>query len=69
MARILTRAVEVGLDNGADYPEELMKIAAELSDRDVLVLTTAAEQFVRQERLRPRDAPTAIGAGSWMGIH
>jgi hypothetical protein len=68
MARIVTNAVKVGPAKGADYIEELMKIAAELSDRDVLVLATAAEQFTHQERLRPRDARAAIAAGAWTSV-
>ena len=38
LARILVHAAEVGPQDGADYPEEMMRIALELMDRDVLVL-------------------------------
>ncbi len=38
LARILVRAAEVGPLGSADYAEEMLRIATELEDRDVLVL-------------------------------
>lgn len=38
LARILVRAVEVGPSNSADYAEEMLRIATQLEERDVLVL-------------------------------
>jgi hypothetical protein len=40
-AAILTHSLEVGHKDGADYVEEMLRIATELSDRDVKVLGAA----------------------------
>jgi hypothetical protein len=49
LGAILVRAAEVGPQGGADYAEEMMRIAMELAERDVAVLMAlcaAQEAFV-----------------------
>jgi len=45
-AAILTHSIEVGAYDGADYVEEMLRIATELSDCDVRVLDAAWKEFV-----------------------
>jgi hypothetical protein len=42
LGRILVHAAEVGPQDGADHAEEMMRIAMELNDRDIVLLRAAA---------------------------
>jgi hypothetical protein len=64
-AAILTHSLEVGPQDGADYVEEMLWIATELSDQDVKVLDTASREFVR-ERAKTPEADTIISARAWL---
>jgi len=45
MARILLRAAELGPVDGADFAEEMLRIAMDLDDRDVIVLREIDRAF------------------------
>jgi hypothetical protein len=64
-AAILSHSLEVGPKDGADYVEEMLRIATELSDWDVKVLDAALRQFV-QERAQTPEAENAIAARAWL---
>lgn len=76
-AAILAHSVEVGPKDGADYVEEMLRIAAELSDWDVKVLATAASEFVSQRNNpipRVRGGPMlesdqVIAARAWIRMN
>jgi hypothetical protein len=68
LGHILVNAAEVGHENGADYVEDLMKVALELSHRDLLVLKEASAEFDRQQRDNHSEAPTMIAARIWLAI-
>jgi len=52
-AAILAHSLEVGPKDGADYVEEMLRIANDLSDWDVKVLATASSEFHVQLQRTP----------------
>ena len=64
-AAILTHALQVGPQDGADYVEEMLRIATELSDWDVKVLDSALTEFPRQKGSL-READSVIAARAWL---
>jgi hypothetical protein len=67
-AAILAHALEVGPKDGADYVEEMLRIAAELSDWDVKVLDSALNEFPRHKESR-REAESVIAARAWIRMN
>jgi hypothetical protein len=64
-AAILAHSLEVGPKDGADYVEEMLRIATELSDWDVKVLDCALTAFARHRAETP-EADSVIAARAWI---
>jgi hypothetical protein len=69
LARILLHAAEVGPRDGADYAEEMMRVAMELGDRDIVLLNAAASADVAGPSRPVNDAKRVQRANEvWMEI-
>jgi hypothetical protein len=68
LARILVHAAEIGPAADADLAEEYMRIAVELSDRDVLVLDAAIDEFARQQKPGYPEADAVVSARAWTSV-
>jgi hypothetical protein len=65
LARILTNASAHGSHDGADVVEEMMAIATELSEIDMLVLSHAAEEYERESNAHRSEAQYSVAGRAW----
>jgi len=64
-AAVLASSLQVGPRDGADFVEEMLRIANELSDVDVKVLSLASEAFSKQREMGTQEADTVLAARAW----
>ena len=68
LGRILANAAEVGSRDGADLIEDMMAIAIALSDLEVRVLQSAAQEYGKENAAHPREAQRAVAARAWLRV-
>jgi hypothetical protein len=76
-AAILAHSLEVGPRDGADYVEEMLRIANDLSDWDVQVLDSAWNEFLVQRQDTPihliranrMESDVDVAARVWVKMH
>jgi hypothetical protein len=66
-ASILIHALEVGPRDGADFVEEMLRIATELSDQDVKILGLALRAF-DDHKARMPSSDSVVAANAWLDM-
>lgn len=68
LGRVLLHAAEIGSNDGPDLVEDMLAIAASLSDLDVLVLQRVATEFRKEKNAHPTEAARSVADSAWARV-
>jgi len=65
LAQVIAHAADVGPRDGADAIEEMLSLAVELSELDVIILRAASSEFAIERASHQQEAIRAVARRAW----